>query len=278
MFGKWGLASLVSLVAVAAATAQTPAWRFHWRPGQVLTYRVDQVTSAIEEAEGKKTEATSKMSNVKSWKVVEVDAKGTATLQLSLLSLRLETTTPNGEVLLFDSANQQQSTPQLREQLSKFVGQTLAILRVNVQGKVVQVKESKFGPAGGYDSEPPFVLTLPDGGPQKTWERSYKITLPPPQGTNDQFDAQRKYEVTKYTDKSMTVTLATALKSPPAAAADQIPLLQMQPEGEVVFNLQTGLLESARLLVNKEVKGHRGEGSSYKFRSNYTEQLVPNQN
>ena len=58
------------------------------------------------------------------------------------------------------------------------------------------------------------------------------------------------------------------------AQADQEPLLQWQPEGEVVFDLQRGRLHSARLTINKELKNHQGEGSSYKFQSTYVEQCT----
>ena len=266
------LAVLAGLLVASAASAQTTTWRFRWQPGQVLTYRVDQTTVAAEVLEGKKTESKSRMASIKRWKVLEVEAEGVATLQLSLDALVIETTTPGGEVMRFDSANPQSSNPQMREQLSRYVGQPLAVLRVNGQGKVVEVKESKHGPAAKYESEPPFVIVLPEGAPQKTWERAYKITLAPPQGTNEQFDAVQQYALRDVTDKAVTVALTSLLKTKPEAVADQVPLLQMQPEGEVVFNVQAGLLESARLRVDKELKGHQGEGSSYHFGSTYTEQ------
>jgi len=72
----------------------------------------------------------------------------------------------------------------------------------------------------------------------------------------------------------VTIGLTTVLKSKPSALADQVPLLQMQPEGEVVFNVLTGLMESARLQINKEIKGHQGEGSSYHFQSTYVEERI----
>jgi hypothetical protein len=48
----------------------------------------------------------------------------------------------------------------------------------------------------------------------------------------------------------------------------------MQPEGEMVFDVQAGRLQSAALRIDKELKGHDGEGSSYHFQSRYTVQYV----
>lgn len=271
---RGSLAIISGLILAVPALAQTPAMRFQWRPGQVLTYRVEQTTSAAEVIEGKKTETSSKLANVKRWQVLDVDGAGVATLQLSLTALRIETTAPSGEALVFDSANPQGSNPQMREQLGKFVGQPLAVLRVSAQGKVLEVKESKFGPASRFESEPPFVVTLPAEGTPREWERAYKITLEPPHGTGEKFDAVQKYVAQAAAGKTLTVALTTTLKTAPAALADQIPLLQMQPQGEASFDLQNGRLEKAQLKIEKELKGHQGEGSSYKFQSTYTEQLV----
>src|SRR5262249_45383337 len=142
--------------------------------------------------------------------------------------------------------------------------------------KVVEVKECKFGPASRYESEPPFVITLPDAAPANQWERAYKITLAPPQGTNGQYEAVQTYTVQAHKDQTLTVGLTTVIKALPQAVADQAPLLQMQPEGEIVFNVATGVLEKAILKVDKELKGHQGEGSSYHFQSTYTEQYLGN--
>jgi hypothetical protein len=270
---NWSLAVWTGLVLAAATPAQTAPWRFHWQPGQVLTYRVEQTTAAAEMVEGKKSETTSKLNNIKRWQVLAVDPAGVATLQLSMTALRLETTTPSGDVLGFDSADPQKSNPQLRDQLAKYVGAPLAVLRVDGQGKVLEVKECKFGAASRFESEPPFVLTLSPGG-QGSWERAYQITLEPPQGTGEKYAAVQQYVAAAPQGAAVTIGLKTVLKSQPEAVGDQAPLLQMQPEGEIVFNWQKGIVESIRLHVDRELKGHQGEGSSYHFQSTYTEQYA----
>jgi hypothetical protein len=271
------LAVLAGLMATAAASAQ-PAAHFHWQPGRVLTYRVSQVTTASEVVEGKKVETTTRLANTKRWQVLAVDAAGVATLQLSMTALRMETTTPKGEVLLFDSAQPDKSDPQLREQLTRFVGQPLVVLRVNGQGKVVEVKECKYGPASRFDSEPPFVLILPVDGLKagQGWQRDYTITLEPPQGTGEKYEAIQQYVCKGVVGGAATIVLTTVLKTQPEALADRVPLLQMQPEGEIDFDTETGLLRKASLQIDKELKGHQGENSSYHFQSRYSEEYVGN--
>ncbi len=62
----------------------------------------------------------------------------------------------------------------------------------------------------------------------------------------------------------------------PESLLDRVPLLQLQPEGEVVFDFKEGRLSRASLHIEKELKGHQGEGSSYRFQSTYTEEFIGN--
>jgi hypothetical protein len=255
----------------SAALAQ-----FRWQPGQILTYRVEHVSSAAETIADNKTESKTQLNLTKRWQVLDVEPTGIATLQLSLSALRLETTRPSGGTLVYDSANPDKSDPHMAEELGHFVGLPLAVLRVDTHGRVVEVKESKHGPASRFDAEPPFVVVLPDATPaaNQSWERSYKITLAPPQGTGDAYDAVQKYACQRVDNGVATIALTTILKTMPESLLDRVPLLQLQPEGEVVFDAQAGRLLHARLKIDKELTGQQGQSSSYRFQSLYTEDLA----
>lgn len=278
MIRRASLAVAAGLVLVAAAPAQTGPWQFRWQPGQVLTYRAEQTIAVAETTTAGKVEVRDRLTLTKRWQVLAVDAGGVATLQLSLAALRRETTTPGGDVLFFDSANPDKSDPQLREQMKQYVGTPLAVLRIDGKGRVVEVKESHFGPASKYEAELPFRITLPDTAPQpgQGWERTYKVTLDPPQGAGEQYDAVQRCVCKAIDGAAATIGVAAVVKTLPPAVADQAPLLQAQPEGEAVFDVQNGRLQSVSLHVDKELKGHQGEGSSYHFQSTYLEQYVAN--
>lgn len=258
--------------------AQAPAWRFQWKSGQVLTYRVEESIKAVEEVEGTKAEASTKINMTKRWQVLAVDAAGVGTIQLSLTALRQETNTGD-EPLIFDSAKPEQSNPQLREQLTKWIGIPLAVLRIDARGQVIEVKESKQGKGTRYESEPPFVLVLAtDGGKSagQSWERSYQVTLEPPQGTGEKFPAVQKYTCKASDGKTASISLATTLATLPPAVADRMPLLPFLIEGEVIFDAAAGRMHSARLNIDQELKGHQSEGSSYRLIRTYKEELAGN--
>jgi hypothetical protein len=264
--------TVLGVLALATAAEAQPAARFRWQAGQVLSYRVEQSTTVTETLDAGTTETGSKMALVKRWQVLDVDAAGVATLQLTLAALRQEMQKPDGSTVVFDSA-----TPDpANAELGQYVGPPLAVLRIDPQGRLVEVRASKFGPASRYESELPFKLTLPDAGPVagQAWQRDYKIKLEPPLGVGESYDAVQTYTCKSADAAQVVVGLTTALKSPPAAAADCVPLLGMQVEGEVVFEPATGRFRSARLKADREVANHNGDGSKYHLVSTYTEELV----
>ncbi len=273
------LAVSAGLVAVSAAAAQTAPWQFRPPVGQPLTYRVEHITSVTEVAGGNKTVTTTKVNLVKTWKNAGTDiGKPGVKMVLTLNALRLETAKPSGEVLLFDSEHPDKSTPALREQLGKLVGQVMAVVRLDPSGRVMEVIESKQGSASRFENEPPFQVVLPGAAPTagQGWERTYRLTLDPPQGTGEKFDAVQKYVCKEIKDGKATIGLTTQVKNLPASPLDQVPLHQAQPEGEIVFDIEAGRLHSSQLKIDKELKGLQGEGSSYHFESLFTEQYVAN--
>ena len=265
-------ALLFGLAGTPSVSAQDAAWRFQWPKGRTLTYRANHATTVSEVVDGNKTETTSRLTLVKQWKVADVDPSGIATLHLSLAALRTENTKPNGEKLLFDSANLDQSTPELR-QMKEHLGKTLAIVRIDGYGRIHEVKH---GSAAKYEAEPPFALVLPAAAPKEgqAWVRNYKITLEPPQGTGERFPATQKYTCTKISGGQAHLAVTTELKSLPESPQERLPLLQKEVEGQAVFDIESGRLRRVELIIDKTVQNHQGPGSSYHFVSSYIEELT----
>ena len=86
----------------------------------------------------------------------------------------------------------------------------------------------------------------------------YKITLAPPLGTGEKYDAVQRFTCKSVVGDLATVVVSTDLKTPPKAPADAIPLWQMMPQGEVVFDVKAGRLHSAKLTIDKELKDQFG--------------------
>ena len=113
-----------------------------WTAGQVLNYRVEITTATLDQVGDNKSETRSVVRVTKRWQVKDVDASGTATLALSLTSMYQQRTMPSGEVIVYDSASPDKSDPSLKKALEGYLNATLAVLRIDAAGKVVEVKES----------------------------------------------------------------------------------------------------------------------------------------
>jgi hypothetical protein len=271
-------AATAAIIVVVALTSSAPAQapQFRWAPGQVLTYRVAQATTATETVGEQNHVTSTRLDLVKQWRVGSVDASGVATLSMSIARLRMETKTPAGETMLFDSADPAKSTPALCDEMAKFVNVPLTVVRLDSRGQLAEVKESKFGPASRLEWDLPFKIVLPTGPmiPGQAWDRKFTIKLDPPQGTGETYQAVQTLTCKGVAGSAATVGVTTTIANPPEAAADQIPLAPLQPTGDVVFDLASGRLKSVRFQIQKEVAGFQGEGSKYTFASTYSEELA----
>jgi hypothetical protein len=207
--------------------------------------------------------------------VVAVDPAGVATLSMSLDRLRMETKSPRGDTTLFDSMAKDKSTPALAEELTKYVGSPLTIVRVDGRGQLVEVKESKFGPASRLEADLPFKFTLPAAplAAGQTWERKYQVKLEPPQGAGETYPAVQKMTCKSVQGNLATIGIVTTVTGPVENQIEQIPLLPLQPAGELVFDLGTGRLKAVKYQWSKEIPGTQGENSTYVFASTYVEEL-----
>jgi hypothetical protein len=271
---------LLSLVACAltlsTASAQGPAMKFRWQPGLTLSYKVAQATKAIEVTGNGSSETKTKLNLVKQWKIQDVDSSGIATLHLTVISMRMEITPPSGDSLIFDSADPTMGDALLKTQMGKYVGQTIAILRMDEKGKVIEMKDSKFGPPARFESELPFQLVLPPEMAREglAWNRTYQLKLDPPHGAGETYECVQAFRCKQMTPTSVLVSCQTTIPKLPDSAQEQVPLLQAQTEGEVVFDMENGRLDAAVIQVNKELKDHQGKDSSYRFQSVYRESYL----
>jgi len=266
----------VSLL-VAGSSMAEPA-RFKFTAGQNLTYTVVQTTKATETLIDEKTskpvdqENLTKHTVVRRWKVADVDDKGIATLQMTILSLKWERTLPDGKLDAFDSSKPDDLN---KTEMAKLIGPVLAVLRVDATGKVVEVKQGGQGSPNRFLIELPFKIVLPESGPKEgqTWDRAFTIKLDPPHGTGETYEATQKYTAKAPVNSFTTIGLSTTIKELPSTVADQIPLLPMMLEGDVYFQESTGKYYAARLKLKKELLNHAGEGTKYVFESVYIEDL-----
>ncbi len=278
MFRAFQLAAVFALFA-ATATAAEPA-RFKFEKGQTLTYTILHTTKVTETIIDEKTEKPVDQEQftrhrvVRRWKIAEVDDKGVATLEMTILSMKWEQKHSNGENDVFDSSKPDDLN---KSEMAKFIGPVVWVIRVDNLGKVVEIKESKFGSPSRLKFELPFKVELPETAPTvgQAWSRNFTVKLDPPQGAGESYEATQKFTSKAPVNNYLTIGVDASIKEMPAQAADQIPLLPMLMEGDVYFQESTGLYYAARLKLTKQLMNHAGEGTKYLFETVYLEDFTP---
>jgi hypothetical protein len=265
------------LTGVSSAQAPAPVGKLRWpAAGSALVYKVDYTTTQAHTLKDTTSTAKSSTSVERRWKVLETDRNGSATLEMSLTRMAQERTTSSGAVWKFDTADLKGSTPEMREAMLKFINTPIATVKVDPYGRVLGIKSVKGDPSA-YSNEVPFVGTVPgvEMKPGLSWVREFDLTLAPPLGAGEKYKAVQKFTVTAVKGALVTVAMTSELKEKPKATGDMIPLWQMLPKGDLVWDMENGRLHSARLTVDEELRGHDGEGSHTRFTSLKTITLVP---
>lgn len=262
----------------APPTANTPpAVRFKWQANQTLTYKLSQQTVVRETVLDEKTEkpvTTTTQTNltlVRRWTVKSVDAAGVATLEMTITQMKNEFRRPDGSSLVRDSAN-----PEHAKEMAAYLNVPVVTVRVDTQGKLVEVKETKAGSVARLTAELPFRLVLPDAGPAmgQNWDRPFSMKLDPPLGTGETHEFAQKYTCNAAKDGLLVLGVETTLKAPPKAVAERVPLVPMLWTGELYFNTAAGKYHAARLKVKAELPSYQGEGTKFEYESVYNEDAV----
>ncbi len=271
---------LSAFVLAPAALAQPPAAeapRFKWEAGKVLAYRVVQQTVVVETTLDEKTnkpvtaEAKTSLTLVRKWTVKDVDKQGVATLEMSITEMKNEFRQPDGSVSVTDSAK-----PDDAKKMEAFLNKPIVVVRMDAQGKLVEVKEAKGGAAARLHAELPFRVVLPEAAPaaNATWDRTFAVKLDPPHGTGESYDFAQKYTSKGAKDGLLVVGVDTTMKAPPKAVGEQVPLVPMLWTGDVYFNIGAGKYHAARLRARSELANHAGEGTKFVYESSYAEDAL----
>ncbi len=281
MSQRLAMVALGVVIAIGGGIAQPPAadptLRYKWQAGQSLTYKIVQQTVVQETSLDEKTqkpvtsESHTNLTLTRNWVVKGLDSAGVATLEMRITAIRNEIRQADGNTVVRDS-----SVPDDAKEMAAYLNTPVVVVRVDAQGRLVEVKESKQGSAARLHAEMPFRLTLPDVGPTvgQVWDRTFALKIDPPQGAGESYDYAQKYTCKGVKDGLAVVGVETTLKAPPKSTGEQVPLVPMLWTGEVYFNIGAGKYHAARLAAKAELLNHLGEGSKFVYQSRYSEDAI----
>jgi hypothetical protein len=258
----------------AGSTSAQGVFKFQLNAGDKLQYRSQFEYRVETKAEGGTQISSSKLGQIREWRVVAVDKLGVATMELTVLRMTLDRTDPDGKKLLFDSASKETSDEQLWKQLSKAVGQP--ILRVQMAANGVLKESKNLGEVKSVFHELPFQVTVPDEYPRKglKWQREFAISAEAMLGKGDAFKALQVCEVEQATEDKMVVRSRTQFEKAPTDVSAKIALAQFAPTGTVTLDMGRGLMLESDMSVRAEAPDFDGPGTNYLYISRSVEKLM----
>jgi hypothetical protein len=272
---NYSLFALALVVAAGPRVCAADAPRFTWKAGDAHTFDVIHHTTILETASAVAngpivtTKLQTKLTLRRTWTVTAVDANGNAALALAITSFRNETTRGgpdgSGETTIIDSAS-----PEGAQHVAQHLNKTILTATVDARGRVSEVKTDNAASAARLKAELPFRIEWPETAAAK-WSRDFAITLDPPAGTGEAFDAVQIHEAT---DMPGQYRITTSLKKPPTDAAELQPLLPFLWEGTITIDPQSRQYQGCKLAVQKTIEGHQGKGTKFKFESAWEETRV----
>ena len=273
------ISSIVVMMLVNAVHgAEIPVFKF--KKDQILIYKVVQTTqlseTILDEKTGKPIDQKSDTRHtvIRCWKITAVDEQGTATMAMTIKSMKWNRTTSMGDSETFDSDKVDNLN---KQEMTKLIGPVLAVIRVSKSGKLVEVKESHAGTSSRFATDLPLKVMLPEQEVAEgfSWDRTFPIVLDPPHGTGEKYQAVQKFTILPPENGYLTIGAQTTIKDMPSQPSEQLPLLALLMEGKVYVHQKSGKFIAARLKIRKEIMNHQGEGTKCLFESSYTEDLMP---
>ena len=243
------------------------------------TYRVLQTTTVqdttLDEQTKKAVDTTTitKLTLDKKWIVKSVDADGSATLELITSAFKQEISQTVGDakpvVRVLDSTIADDAKAMV------FLNKPILTFKIDSLGKISDVKSDNPTAADGLLANLPFKVTLPEAAltANSSWERAFDVKLPPPLGTGEKFAAVQKQTFRGMNKDFAIIGVTMALKVVIDDAALMPAIIPVLWEGDVFFNAKTGQYHGAKLTIKKEVANHQGEGTKFRYTSEYTEAL-----
>lgn len=266
----------------AAASADGYRLRYRFKTNDVVNYEVAH-TMEITTRKDETSETASNESHAeKHYRVVSVDRDGNAILELMIDRVRMSARFGEADPVVFDS-DKPSETPRQFAHVQKTVGQPLARIKVSASGEMLSVvdllPELKAGESGDSDATRSFLIVFPERPVRvgDTWkdDPNPQVRVTVGKSLTRDVEVLRRYELVSVEGNLATIHVRNTVITPVRDPAIRAQLIQRSPEGEIVFDLENGLLVSRKMTIDKTEIGVFGDNSSMQAVSRRTETFIP---
>ncbi|MGE3313736.1 MAG: hypothetical protein AB7O26_01385 [Planctomycetaceae bacterium] len=268
------------VVSQSAPEAPKYLLQYKFRPGQDVYYRTVH-TTRITTQKNETSETTHNDSNaLKHFRVVSVDANGTAVLESYLDKVKMSYRFGDNPAILFDSESSS-PTPRGFGEIQLSIGRPLSRTTVERNGKlktIISLAEQREGaPKGASDDRSRnFLFELPSEpiAVGKEWLEKLTVKVQISKGLTNNVVLLRKFKLESVENGQATISVRSDLLTPTDDPHILAQLIQRTPRGSFVFDIEQGLITQRTMTTNKTEVGVMGPNSAMRALSELNEKLA----
>jgi len=257
--------------------------RYQFKTGQVVRYNVSMDDRYSINVGGVEDEPFTKQDSIKHYRVVKVNADGSAVIELQFESIKIKGE-QNGSAFQFDNqeakAGKEKIEPMFAS-MAEMIGKPYLQLTVTPSGEVTRVKslltddESELDEA--QQAALDVLLRLPSEPIEvgSTWREDFEgsVSVSADSPLKKPVKMQRRFSLTSVEKGIATIQLNTVILSNVTDPDQLLQLIRRQPRGVIKIDLNRGVLLERTVTQDNQVQGF-GEGPNLMtFKQTVTERL-----
>lgn len=254
---------------------------------QRVQYEVSSNTEIKTEFNEQQETATNHSDSRRSYRVANVSPDGSAELELTIDWVRMTASFGKDKPPVEFQSDDPDKQPRQFQHIMETIGKPTAVVQfstsgrpdwVTAKGPVAANKPVTLAPQTNPDaSQENYLVPLPEQpvAVGETWKERFDVTARNEQQLPIKIAMQRSFKLKEVQDRRAIIEYRTTILSPindPALAAQ---LIQREPIGRIVFDIDRGLILSRDASVKRDVIGPFGAKSAMHAASEYRERLLP---
>ncbi len=255
------------------ATKQAYRLRYKLKKGDLIKWRIVHLatteTTIQEQPETSRTRSVA----IRSWKVLDVDDVGNATVQLTVEELEMWQKVSDRDEVTYNSRTDKTAPPEYL-QAAETVGVPLLTAKVTPSGQIVARDRPKENFDLGLGQ---MTIPFPEKpqSPGQSWYVPRQLLVQLPGGTIKRIKIRQKHTLVKVETGVATIRIVSQPITPIDNPQIEAQLMQDLIDGTVRFDLDKGCLLSRQVDWDETVVEFAGPSSMIKYRARLTEKLVP---
>jgi cellobiose-specific phosphotransferase system component IIB len=238
--------------------------RYKFDTNSVLHYYFDKQSQMVTAKGEIKQIVKDKTKSNRHFRVIGVENDGSAELEIVVDRVQMETQAEEDVTSSYDS-NKPDTVGKDYQKIQDIIGKSMARLIVSNRGQITQVIQAPAGEKIDLDPSLNFLLVLPEEPVTvgHTWKETIEHIVPldtKPLTMN--IKLMRTYEIKKIENQIVSIHFKTGRLTPLRDPKIEVRTMQLLPEGDIEFDLKSGVMLTRKSRINSNVLGAMGGNSS----------------